>query len=96
MQRLMNFWIPKISIWMIWYMQRILQGAVKNELEETVVQQEMASYLQLDNINFLIGAGCSSRIVGGTELGIPGMRKLYDDFFKENADFSAAGLKLKD
>lgn len=24
------------------------------------------------------------------------MRKLYDDFFKENADFSAAGLKLKD
>lgn len=56
----------------------------------------MASYLQLDNINFLIGAGCSSRIVGGTELGIPGMRKLYDDFFKENADFSAAGLKLKD
>lgn len=77
-------------------MVKVFKGAVKNELEETVVQQEMASYLQLDNINFLIGAGCSSHIVGGTELGIPGMRKLYDDFFRENADFSAAGLKLKD
>ena len=77
-------------------MVKVFKGAVKNELEETVVQQEMASYLQLDNINFLIGAGCSSHIVDGTELGIPGMRKLYDDFFKENADFSAAGLKLKD
>ena len=66
-------------------MVKVFKGAVKNELEETVVQQEMASYLQLDNINFLIGAGCSSHIVDGTELGIPGMRKLYDDFFKKDA-----------
>ena len=64
-------------------MVKVFKGAVKNELEETVVQQEMASYLQLDNINFLIGAGCSSRIVGGTELGIPGMRKLYDDSLRK-------------
>lgn len=39
-------------------MVKVFKGAVKNELEETVVQQEMVSYLQLDNINFLIGAGC--------------------------------------
>ena len=43
-------------------MVKVFKGAVKNELEETVVQQEMASYLQLDNINFLIGAGCSSPV----------------------------------
>ena len=77
-------------------MVKVFKGAIKKELEETVVQQELASYLQLDNINFLIGAGCSSHIVDDTELGIPGMRKLYDEFFKENDDFSAAGLKLKD
>ena len=55
-------------------MVRVFKGTIKNEFEENVVQQEMASYLQLDNINFLIGAGCSSHIVDGVELGIPGMR----------------------
>lgn len=77
-------------------MVRVFKGTIKNEFEENVVQQEMASYLQLDNINFLIGAGCSSHIVDGVELGIPGMRKLYDDFFKDNDDFSVADLKLKE
>ena len=77
-------------------MVRVFKGTIKNEFEENVVQQEMASYLQLDNINFLIGAGCSSHIVDGVELGIPGMRKIYDDFFKDNDDFSVADLKLKE
>lgn len=76
-------------------MVKVFKGAAENELGETVVQQEIASYLQLNNINFLIGAGCSSHIVDDSEQGIPGMRKLYDDFFKENADFGAAGRKLK-
>lgn len=64
-------------------MVKVFKGAAENELGETVVQQEIASYLQLDNINFLIGAGCSSHIVDGREHGIPGMLKLYDDFFKK-------------
>lgn len=43
----------------------------------------------------MIGAGCSSNIVDGVEQGIPGMKKLYDDFFTDHDDFSAAGLELK-
>lgn len=46
-------------------MVKVFKGAAENELGETVVQQEISSYLQLDNINFLIGAGCSSHIVDG-------------------------------
>ena len=77
-------------------MIRIYKGSIKNEVDEVAIQQEISSYLQLDNINFLIGAGCSSNIVDGVEQGIPGMKKLYDDFFTDHDDFSAAGLELKD
>ena len=76
-------------------MIRIYKGSIKNEVDEVAIQQEISSYLQLDNINFLIGAGCSSNIVDGVEQGIPGMKKLYDDFFTDHDDFSAAGLELK-
>ena len=76
-------------------MIRIYKGSIKNEVDEVAIQQEISSYLQLDNINFLIGAGCSSNIVDGVEQGIPGMKKLYDDFFTDHDGFSAAGLELK-
>lgn len=55
-------------------MIRIYKGSIKNEVDEVAIQQEISSYLQLDNINFLIGAGCSSNIVDGVEQGIPGMK----------------------
>lgn len=68
------------------------------ELEK--VQAEVAQYLQLDNLCFLVGAGCSSHIVGDgenkTEKGIPGMWNLYEGFFSDNPDFEIAGKKAED
>lgn len=33
-------------------MIRIYKGSIKNEVDEVAIQQEISSYLQLDNINF--------------------------------------------
>lgn len=70
----------------------------KNEIkvDEQFLKNEMAQYLQIDNLNFLIGAGCSSHMPEGVELGIPGMASLYEDFFVKNPDFEVAGEKVKD
>ena len=55
----------------------------------------MAQFLQLDNLNFLVGAGCSSNIVDGTELGIPGMASLYSGFFAKYPNFEIAGQPVE-
>lgn len=67
------------------------KGNVKIDTTIEVVQNEMAQFLQMDRLSFLLGAGCSSNIIEGKEMGIPGMRVLYDSFFESNPEFEIAG-----
>ena len=72
-----------------------IKGKNETKVDVEFLKKEMAQYLQLDNLNFLIGAGCSSHFVGTVEKGIPGMSSLYDGFFEENPDFEIANKKVK-
>lgn len=67
------------------------KGNKETKVDEKYIKNEMAQFLQLDNLNFLIGAGCSSNIVDGNELGIPGMTSLYSGFFTKYPNFEIAG-----
>lgn len=72
------------------------KGKSKKIVDEQFIKNEMAQYLQVENLNFLIGAGCSSHVLDGIEMGIPGMRSLYEDFFDINPDFKIASENVKD
>lgn len=67
------------------------KGGKETKVDEKYIKDEMAKFLQLDNLNFLIGAGCSSNIVDDNELGIPGMASLYSGFFAKYPNFKIAG-----
>ncbi|MBQ9259761.1 MAG: SIR2 family protein [Neisseriaceae bacterium] len=72
------------------------KGSEKSELSIETLQNEMAKYLQSDNLSFLLGAGCSSNIVNKKETGISGMAGLYKEFFKKNKDFKVVGQLTED
>ena len=42
-------------------------GGTAEEVSLETIRAEVAQYLQLDRLNFLIGAGCSSHLVDGEE-----------------------------
>jgi len=67
------------------------KGKIETKVDVEYIKNEMAQFLQLDNLNFMLGAGCSSHIVDGSERGIPGMANLYSGFFEENPSFEIAG-----
>ena len=69
-------------------------GSEEKEITQETLQSEMAKYLQMDNLSFLVGAGCSSNIVDKKETGIPLMKGLYNSFFEEKPDFAVAGVKF--
>ena len=71
------------------------KGKMKTEMTIEALQSEMAQYLQMDNLSFLLGAGCSSNIVDENETGIPGMAVLYKSFFEKNPSFEIAGKQMK-
>ena len=66
------------------------KGKNETKVDIDLIRTELAQFLQMDNLNFLIGAGCSSHLVNNNEMGIPGMAKLYEDFFKNHSDFKIA------
>ena len=76
-------------------MVNYFKGNEKHEITEEALQTEIAQYLQIDNLSFLIGAGCSSNKVDGEETGIPGMEALYDDFFDKNPKLSILKTEMK-
>ena len=71
------------------------KGSVKTAMTSEALKNEMAQYLQMDNLSFLLGAGCSSNIVADKETGIPGMEVLYKSFFESNPTFEIAGKEMK-
>lgn len=71
------------------------KGKERADISIEALQSEIAQYLQMDNLSFLLGAGCSSNIVNGIETGIPGMGALYDGFFNNFPEFSVANKPLK-
>lgn len=71
------------------------RGKERTDISIETLQAEMSQFLQMDNLSFLLGAGCSSNIVDGNETGIPGMAALYEDFFEKNPDFSVGTKKLR-
>lgn len=70
------------------------RGKEKQEISLEALRNEVAQFLQIDNLNFLIGAGCSSNVIDGRETGIPGMTAIYNGFFTEKPDFDIAGVKM--
>ncbi len=71
-----------------------IQG--ESDVPADVVRKEICDALRVENLNFLLGAGCSSLKVekdpGGKEeeIGIPAMRDLFDGFLRENKSFTVA------
>ena len=76
------------------------KGAEKNLVDIDTIKNEVARILKMDNLNILIGAGCSSHIKKQDEewieCGIPGMASLYNRFFEEHQDFNIAGKQVND
>ncbi len=71
------------------------RGKSETKVDIDFIKNELAQFLQLDNLNFLLGAGCSSHIENDKELGIPGMANLYKGFFEENEEFEIAGSDVE-
>lgn len=65
------------------------------EASEEVVRKEICDALRVENLNFLLGAGCSSlkeKDSSGVprEIGIPAMADLFEGFTKANPSFKIA------
>ena len=60
------------------------KGKNETKIDIETLKNEIAQFLQLDNLNFLLGTGCSSHVDDGVEKGISGMRNLYKGFFEVN------------
>lgn len=72
-----------------------IKGAKESKINIEVLCDEVSHVLQIDNLSFLIGAGCSSNVVNNVETGISGMGAIYEDFFAQNPNFEVAGQKVK-
>lgn len=68
-------------------MVSIYKGKQKYEISVDELSIEIAQCLQIENLNFLIGAGCSSfRSKDGKEQAIPTMAGLAQEFYESNPD----------
>lgn len=67
---------------------KIYKGKHKHEISTEELRSEITQCLQIENLNFLIGAGCSSfRSEGGEEQAIPTMAGLAKQFYNAHPDF---------
>lgn len=61
------------------------------------LKKEFSQYLQCENLNFLLGSGCSSYLdESGNQKAIPTMDGLFSNFFGQNANFEIGGVDPKD
>ena len=74
----------------------IKKGNMQKEVTLDEAKKEFAQYLQTENLNFLLGSGCSSHRVDGQEISIPIMQGLYRSFFKEHPEFEVADHNPKE
>ena len=71
------------------------KGKAQSSVSLDVMKKEFAQCLQVENLNFLIGSGCSSFVIDEVEKSIPTMWTLAKRFFEANPDFSVQGENLK-
>lgn len=63
----------------------LIKGNQQREVSVEELAAEMAQCLQIENLNFLIGAGCSSFVDSdGIEKAIPTMAGLANEFYESN------------
>ncbi|WP_205737057.1 SIR2 family protein [Acetobacterium paludosum] len=72
-----------------------IKGSQEQRVDIDFVKKELSQYLQIENLNFLIGSGCSSYIENEQEHAIPTMYSLYENFFSENSYFSIGGINAE-
>lgn len=72
-----------------------IKGSKENLVSIELVQKELAQMLQMENLNFLIGAGCSSYVKDNNELGIPCMGGLFSNFVKQHENFTIEKTPMK-
>lgn len=72
------------------------KGKIRYELSLESMKKEFTQCLQVENLNFLIGSGCSSLFKEGIETAIPTMNTLAKRFFDSNPEFRVQGVLLKD
>lgn len=72
---------------------KVFKGNVEKTIKIEEYKKEFSQYLQCENLNFLLGSGCSSYINDqGTEEAIPTMIGLFRGFFEEYPDFVIADI----
>lgn len=72
------------------------KGSVLNTIQLESLKKEFAQCLQVENLNFLLGSGCSSNVEEGKELSIPTMKIMASRFFHEYPNFMVRTKNLKD
>ena len=74
----------------------VFKGKNKNEYNIDNLKKEFVQYIQCENLNFLLGSGCSSYIdENGDEKAIPTMKGLFSNFFNQNPDFKIGSVNPK-
>ncbi len=74
----------------------IYKGNDCQEYKIDVLRAELSQYLKCERLNFLFGSGCSSYMENETEIAIPTMGGLFDNFFEQNPDFKVGGIDPRD
>ena len=75
----------------------VFKGKVYNKCGLDNFKKEFSLYLQCENLNFLLGSGCSSYLdENGNEKAIPTMGGLFSNFFDQKPNLKIGGIDPKD